>query len=47
MPYFPEDGVDGYDQSDMIMNGGASQRHELIYQLDMEASPIFGQSAVR
>ena len=44
---FTEDSVDGYDLSDMIMNGGDSTRRELIYHLDMEAGPIFGQSAVR
>lgn len=43
----PAPDVDGVDQSDMILNGGASKRDTIVYSLDMEHSPLFGQAAIR
>ena len=37
----------GYDQSDMIMNGGDSKRNDIVFNIDMAPMPMMGQSAVR
>ena len=39
--------MDGLDQYDMIMNGGASVRDEIVYNIDMEDGQILGQAAIR
>lgn len=39
--------MDGVDQYDMIVNGAKSARDEIVYNIDMENEPIFGQAAIR
>ena len=40
-------GVDGVDQTELLFNGGASNREEIIFQIDSTFPQFFGAEAIR
>merc|ERR1712044_31293 len=40
-------GLDGVDQSDLLFNGGASARDEIVVQIDSTFPQLFGLGAIR
>ena len=39
--------LDGFDQTDMLLNGGSSKRDDIIFNIDSVDMPMMGQSAIR
>ena len=39
--------TDGIDQSEMLLHGGESKRHEVLYHIDETDVPVQGKAAIR